>query len=214
MYQTYQVIKSGFLFILLALSLVACSGQQYASDELIGEALKAQPDVIKEYVLGPSDIVQVSVWRNPDLSATVPIRPDGRISVPLVGDIQASGLAPETLARHIEKRLEIFLRQPQVSVVVTDMASYEFTSRVRVTGAVVAPISIPYRSGMTILDLVLTAGGANEFAALHKATLYRTLKGKSVAIPVHLDEILYEGDIVTNYLLLPGDILTVPERSF
>ena len=114
----------------------------------------------------------------------------------------------------VRSSLSEYIREPQVSVVVTSMGSHEFTDRVRVTGAVRQPLSIPHRSGMTVLDIFLNAGGANEFAALNNAMLYRKFEGEVVAIPVELGDILNKGQVRTNYLMRPGDILTVPERSF
>jgi len=191
-----------------------CAGPQVSSQQQIQAALNATPSSMKSYILGPSDVVQVSVWRNQDLSATVPVRPDGKISVPLIGDVQASGLTPERLAGNIQKQLSAYIRQPKVSVIVQQMGSHEYTERVRVTGAVKNPMSTPYRQGMTVLDMVLVAGGLNDFAAPNKAVLYRKIGKQVVAIPVHLEDILKEGNIQTNYKLHPGDILTIPERNF
>jgi polysaccharide export outer membrane protein len=165
-------------------------------------------------VIGATDGIRVSVWRNPDLSVSVPVRPDGKISVPLVGDVQASGRTPEQLADAIENELGSYIREPQVSIVITSMGSHEFTDRVRVTGAVGQPTSVPHRDGMTVLDMVLGAGGLSPFAAANNAMLYRPLEDEVVAIPVKLKDILERGDISTNFQLRPGDILTVPERSF
>jgi polysaccharide biosynthesis/export protein len=205
-----------FGFIVFALAVLAgCAGQPVSSPDEIEKALAAGPDAMaEEYILGPTDVVTVSVWRNPDLSLSVPVRPDGKISVPLVGDVVADGRTPEQLASSITASLSEYIREPQVSVVVTSMGSHEFTDRVRVTGAVRQPISTPYRQGMTVLDIFLTAGGANEFAALNEARLHRDMNGKVVTIPVRLNEILTEGDIETNYTVRPGDILAIPERNF
>jgi len=206
----------GFGFIVVSLSiLVGCSGNPVSSSEDIRNALASGQDSMpEEYVLGPTDVVTVSVWRNADLSLSVPVRPDGKISVPLVGDVMASGRTPEELSASIRSSLTEFIREPQVSIVVTSMGSHEFTDRVRVTGAVRQPISTPHRQGMTVLDIFLSAGGANEFASLEDARLHREIDGKVVTIPVRLNDILTEGDIVTNYTIRPGDILTIPERMF
>jgi polysaccharide export outer membrane protein len=206
----------GFGLIAGALVFLAgCAGQPVSSPEDIQRALAVDDgEMPNDYVLGPTDVVTVSVWRNDDLSLSVPVRPDGKISVPLVGDVVASGRKPEELADSIRLSLTEFIREPQVSVVVTSMGSNEFTDRVRVTGAVRQPISTPHRQGMTVLDIFLSAGGANEFAALDNARLHRELDGKVVSIPVQLNQILTEGDIETNYRVRPGDILAIPERSF
>ena len=211
-----KTLLKGAIISFLAVALVTgCATQTASSPEKIQKALALETrDSVDQYILGATDVVRVSVWRNEDLSIAVPVRPDGKISVPLVGDVQASGKAPEQLAADIRESLSAYIREPQVSVVVTSMGSHEFTDRVRVTGAVRQPVSIPHRSGMTILDIFLNAGGANEFAALNNAMLYRKVQGDVVAIPIMLGDILNKGQVETNYTMRPGDILTVPERSF
>lgn len=185
---------------------------------LLPAALAQAPgsDLSDEYRIGVDDLVQVSVWRNPELSVTVPVRPDGRISVPLIGDVQAGGRTPAEVARTVEERLGVYVRDPKVAVILTELRSHEFISRVRVTGAVRTPVSIPYRQGMTVLDAVLQAGGVNEFAAPDRARLYR--RGEDGAavrtIDVRLGAILNKGDVASNIAVAPGDIITVPERAF
>ena len=164
-----------------------------------------------EYRIGVGDSVRVNVWRNADLTVTVPVRPDGKISVPLAGDVQVGGRTPEQVAGVVTERLTKFIRDPNVTVIVTEMGSDAFRSRVRVTGAVENPVSIPFRQGMTVLDMVLEAGGITEFAVPGKATLYRR-NGEHMKIK--LDRILRKGDMSTNFPLVPGDVITVPERSF
>ncbi|MDX1634892.1 MAG: polysaccharide biosynthesis/export family protein [Marinobacter sp.] len=210
----YRAFSVAVSFLAIGL-LAGCASNPGSSPEKIQQALNMSGDSQRDpYILGVTDVVSVSVWRNPDLSSSVPIRPDGMISVPLVGDVQAAGRTPEALADTIEESLSAYIREPQVSVVVTSMGSTEFTDRVRVTGAVAQPMSVPYRDGMTVLDMLLSAGGANPFADLNDAMLYRPMNGEVVAIPVKLDDILTEGDIKTNYTMRPGDILAVPERNF
>lgn len=166
------------------------------------------------YRIGPEDQLQVNVWRNPDLSVTVPVRPDGRISVPLLGDVVAGGETPEEVAEAIEEGLSTYVRDPRVTVVVTQLNSHLYLSRVRVTGAVATPVSVPYRQGMSVLDLVLEAGGITEFAAANRATLYRVERGGVKAIPVRLDDVLNRGRLGSNLPLMPGDVIAVPERLF
>lgn len=211
-----KYLTQGLIVAFLAVAFLAgCAGNSPSSPEKIQRALAVETrDSVDQYILGATDVVQVSVWRNDDLSISVPVRPDGKISVPLVGDVQASGRTPVELAGAIKADLAQYIREPQVSVVVTSMGSHEFTDRVRVTGAVRQPISVPHRSGMTVLDVFLSAGGANEFASLNSAMLYRKVEGEVVAIPVRLDDILSKGVVETNYSMRPGDILTIPERSF
>ncbi|HRA36959.1 MAG TPA: polysaccharide biosynthesis/export family protein [Pseudomonadota bacterium] len=168
-----------------------------------------------EYRIGVDDIVQVSVWRNPELSVTVPVRPDGRISVPLIGDVMAGGRTSQEVAQSIEERLATYVRDPKVAVILTDLRSHEFISRVRVTGAVQQPVSVPYRQGMSVLDAVLAAGGTNEFAAADRTRLYRrSASGATQTLEVKLGRILKSGDLETNYPVQPGDVITVPERAF
>lgn len=168
----------------------------------------------KVFRIGPEDTVRVSVWRNPELNVTAPVRPDGKISVPLIGDVQAGGLTPEQVARIIKKKLSMFIRAPRVAVILTSMRSHEFISRVRVTGAVRTPKSMPYRQGMTVLDVVLEAGGLNDFASGNRTKIYRKTNGKTVIMKVKLKRILKKGKLETNYHVKPGDIISVPERVF
>ena len=169
---------------------------------------------VDDYLIGVDDIVQVTVWRNPELGITVPVRPDGKISVPLVGDVVAGGLTPEQVATDIQDKLATYVRDPQVAVILTDLRSHEYLSRVRVTGAVRTPVSIPYRQGMTVLDAVLAAGGVTEFAAPDRSDLYRKEDGGATrSYAVRLDRILNKGDLATNYKVAPGDVITVPERT-
>lgn len=207
--------RPGLALFLTALALLTgCAGPTISSPEQIQRALAVDTTTsVDQYILGATDVVRVSVWRNEDLSISVPIRPDGKISVPLVGDVQASGRTPEALATDIEASLASYIREPQVSIVVTSMGSHEFSDRVRVTGAVQQPTSVPHRAGMTVLDMVLSSGGVTPFAAPNKSILYRSLDSEVVAIPVRLDDILSRGDVSTNYKLRPGDILTIPERN-
>lgn len=169
---------------------------------------------VNAYLIGVDDQIQVSVWRNPELSVTVPVRPDGMISVPLVGDVLAGGQTPMSVADAIRGKLGSFVRDPNVTVIVTELRSHEYLSRVRVTGAVTSPRSLPYRQGMTVLDAVLEAGGPNQFASAERSRLYRQQDDESTVMKVELDAILKKGDLETNYRLQPGDIITVPERLF
>jgi len=167
-----------------------------------------------EYRIGADDRLQITVWRNPELSTTVPVRPDGKISVPLIGDVMAGGNTPEQVAALIKQKLTAYIREPNVAVMVTELRSHEFISRVRVTGAVRTARSMPYRQGMTVLDAVLEAGGPSEFAAPNRAKLYRKGKDKTEVIDIELGDILNKGKLQTNINLRPGDVVTVPERLF
>ncbi|HKE47008.1 MAG TPA: XrtA/PEP-CTERM system exopolysaccharide export protein [Rhodanobacteraceae bacterium] len=173
-----------------------------------------QAQAVTAYRIGVDDEVKVSVWQNEGLGVSVPVRPDGKISVPLVGDVDAGGRTPEEVAGEIQEKLKTFVRDPQVTVIVTQLRSHEYLSRVRVTGAVRSPVSVPYRQGMTVLDAVLAAGGTNEFAAADRTELYRKEGEATRAYAVQLDRILKNGELSTNYPVQPGDVITVPERTF
>lgn len=205
-------MRNVFLLVLAAIALLfsACASKQVT--EL--ERPPSTKHLVSEYHIGVGDSLQVSVWRNPDLSMAVPVRPDGKISLPLVGDVQAAGVSTENLSGNIAKALNNYIKSPQVTVIVTSSGSSDFRNRVRVTGAVNAQLSVPFREGMTVLDLVLEAGGPSEFASANKAKLYRTFSGTIKVYPVYLDNILKKGQLDSNYELSPSDIITVPERAF
>lgn len=170
-----------------------------------------EPEFADEYRIGVGDALSINVWRNPDLSVSVPVRPDGKVSVPLAGDVMVGGKTPDEVSAAITESLAAFIRDPYVTVIVTSVGSHEFRSRVRVTGAVGAPSSLPYRQGMTVLDLVLEAGGPTEFANLTKAVLYRR---DGTRYDINLDRLMRKGDMSSNFQLRAGDVLTVPERAF
>lgn len=204
-----------YLAIFLALAFVSgCAGVSNQSARTKPEAATAAPKTAA-YKIGVDDRVQVSVWRNPDLSVTVPVRPDGKISVPLIGDVQAAGLTPAEVADNVKGKLSYYIRDPNVSIILTDLQSHEFLTRVRVTGAVRTPQSIPYRQGMTVLDAVLQAGGVNDFAAPNRTKLHRKLQNnKTEVIAIQLDTLLTRGGVDSNIEVKPGDIIAVPERLF
>nr|WP_225444370.1 XrtA/PEP-CTERM system exopolysaccharide export protein [Pseudomarimonas arenosa] len=203
------------VYLLGGLGASAVLAEQEDAESAAATAPLASPDpsFSSLYKIGVDDRLQVSVWRNPELSVTVPVRPDGRISVPLLGDVLAGGRAPQEVAQDIEQRLTAYIRDPKVAVILVDLRSHEFISRVRVTGAVRQPISIPYRQGMTVLDAVLQAGGVTEFASGNRTRLYRKAEsGTGEAFDIKLEAILKRGDLETNLDVQAGDVITVPER--
>lgn len=210
--------------VFLALALAACSQAPRQTERQAPAPSEATPSLSTDsvdltergaYLIGVDDVLKVSVWRNDDLSVEVPVRPDGYISVPLIGEVAAGGRSAYDVARDIERKLAKFIRQPQVSVILISLVSHEFLSRVRVTGAVRSPISMPFRPGMTVLDLVLESGGINEFAVAQRAKLYRRHEdGSNKTYSIKLGSILTDGDLRSNYALQPGDVITVPERRF
>jgi polysaccharide export outer membrane protein len=167
------------------------------------------PSVGANYLVGPGDTLQVFVWRNPELTVSVPVRPDGKISTPLVEDMLAVGKTPSQLARDIERVLGEYIRSPQVNVIVTIPVSA--FSQVKVIGQVNNPQSLPFREGMRVLDVVLSTGGLGPFAAGNRAKIVRKVDGKEVTLKVKLANLINKGDMAQNLELRPGDVLVVPE---
>jgi polysaccharide export outer membrane protein len=178
---------------------------------LAADPVPAKP-VSPDYRIGPGDTIEVFVWRNPDLSVTVPVRPDGKISTPLVEDMVAVGKTPSILARDVEKALAVYVKSPQVNIIVTIPASV--FSQVKVIGQVLHPQALPYRDGMTVLDAVLAVGGLTQFAAGNRAHVVRTVNGKQQELKVKLEAIVNNGDMKQNLALQPGDVVVVPETRF
>ena len=168
--------------------------------------------VSPNYLIGPGDSLHVFVFQNEELSVTVPVRPDGKISTPLVEDMVAVGKTPSQLARDIEKSLSEYVKSPKVNVVV--MGAMSIYSQVKVIGQVKTPQSLPFRDGMTVLDAVLAVGGLGQFAAGNRAHLVRTENGKQTEIKVKLEALVNNGDMKQNLPLKPGDVLVVPESRF
>src|SRR5580704_19096509 len=192
------------------LMVLAC-GQASALPSETAPALTGPP-VPADYRIGPGDTLKVYVFQNEELSTTVPVRPDGKISTPLVEDMVAVGKTPSELARDIEKSLGEYVKAPKVNVVV--MIAVSVFSQVKVIGQVKTPQALPYRDGMTVLDAVLAVGGLGQFAAGNRAHLVRTENGKQIEIKVKLDALVNSGDMKQNLPLKPGDVLVVPETRF
>jgi polysaccharide biosynthesis/export protein len=200
-----------FFLTVLTLELVSWALSASIRPALAAEAVPASP-VSPDYRIGPGDTIQVFVWRNPDLSVTVPVRPDGKISTPLVEDMVAVGKTPSILARDVEKALAVYVKSPQVNIIVTIPASV--FSQVKVIGQVLHPQALPYRDGMTVLDAVLAVGGLTQFAAGNRAHVVRTVNGKQQELKVKLEAIVNNGDMKQNLALQPGDVVVVPETRF
>ena len=164
------------------------------------------------YIIGPGDTLEVFVWRNSELSTTVPVRPDGKISTPLVEDMVAVGKTPPQLARDMEKVLSEYVRAPKVNIIVKTAASA--FSLVKVVGQVQHPSALPYRDGMRVLDDILAVGGLTQFASGNRARIVRTENGKETVIHVKVADLVNSGDIKQNELLKPGDVLVVPQSIF
>ena len=166
-----------------------------------------------QYVIGPLDQLQIFVWRNPEVSTSVTVRPDGRISVPLIEDLPATGKTPTQLARDIEERLGVFIQEPIVTVIVTGFQG-PFAQQVRVVGEAAQPQAIPYRANMTLLDVMIAVGGTTEFAAGNRSSLVRDVNGEQRQFSLRIDDLLKSGDISANVKILPGDVVIIPESIF
>lgn len=165
------------------------------------------------YLIGPGDSVGIFVWRNPELSQSVPVRPDGKITTPLVEDLQAAGKTPTELARDMEKVLATYIRDPIVTVIVTGFVG-PYTQQIRVVGEATQPQALAYREDMSLLDVMIAVGGLTNFAAGNKATVVRVVEGKQQQFGVRIEDLIRDGDIGANVQMLPGDILIIPEAFF
>jgi polysaccharide export outer membrane protein len=166
-----------------------------------------------EYLIGPGDTVNIMVWRNPEVSMSVPVRPDGKITTPLVEDLPAAGKTSTELARDIEKALAKFIQQPVVTVIVTNFVG-NFSEQIRVIGQATKPQALPYRRDMSLMDVLIAVGGVTEFASGNRASVIRTVDGKQQKFNVRLDDLIKEGDISANMPMRPGDVLVIPESFF
>ncbi len=169
----------------------------------------AEPEY--RYVIGPGDTLNIVVWRNPELSSSVPVRPDGRITTPLVEDMVAQGKNPTELAREIETALTKYLQDPVVTVVVTGFGGGN-DEQIRVLGQAVKPATLPYRQNMTLLDVMIAVGGLTDFASGNRAVLFRGAEQK--AYNIRLADLIKRGDVDANIQVLPGDVIIIPESWF
>lgn len=192
----------------LAIALV-CVGQESLSQE---PTRPVESGEAQEYLIGPGDTLQVFVWRNPELTTGVAVRPDGKISTPLVENMTAVGKTPSQLARDVEAVLAEYIRQPQVNIIVTNALST--FSQVKIIGQVTTPQAIPFREGMTVLDAILAVGGLGTYAAGNRAKLVRSEGGTEVQQKIKLADLLNKGDLSQNLALRPGDVIVVPESRF
>lgn len=197
--------------IAVAVFLTACGGNVRPDSTAVtsGTASALQA----EYHIGAGDALNIFVYSHPDLSIQVPVRPDGLISIPLVEDMVAAGKTPSALARDIEKALAVYVRSPQVNVIVTTFVG-SYGDQIRVVGQAAHPQALPYRAGMTLLDVMISVGGLAEFAAGNRARLVRRIDGKEITFKVKLDDLIHKGEIEANIPVKPGDVLIIPESRF
>ena len=169
----------------------------------------------EDYVIGPLDELTIFVWRNPELGASVQVRPDGRITTPLITDMPAVGKTPSMLAEDLKLQLSQYIQEPLVSVIVNKFAG-TFSQQVRVVGATTKPASLPYRANMTVLDAMIAVGGLSEFAAGNRAKLIRFDKesGRQKEYALRLADLLKKGESRANVMLMPGDVIIIPESAF
>lgn len=170
-------------------------------------------DSSSPYLVGPGDTLNVVVWRSPELSMSVPVRPDGKITTPLVEDLQASGKTTTQLAREIEQVLRRYVQNPVVTVIVTNFAG-PYSQQVRVIGEVGKPQALAYREKMTLLDVMIAVGGLTDFAAGNRASILRSEAGKSQQFGVRLNDLIRGGDLSANVEMRPGDVLVIPQSYF
>ncbi len=166
-----------------------------------------------EYRIGPGDALNIFVWRNPELTLTVPVRPDGRLSIPLVEDVVAIGKSPTALAREFEERLSKYVKEPLVTVIVEGFVG-PIPEQIRVIGEAAQPRALPYRADMTVLDVMIAVGGLTKYAAGNDSVIIRTAQGEQNTYSVHLNSLIRDGEIENNVALRPGDILIIPQRLF
>jgi polysaccharide export outer membrane protein len=197
------------LVVLVALTVTGCAKPKYPP---LPEATY-QLRYAQKYKIGPGDSVQIFVWRYPEVSTTVPVRPDGFVSAPVLEDVPAAGKTPTELARDLEEALSVFLRDPLVTVIVQGFVGI-FPEQIRVLGEATSPKSLPYRDGMTLLDLMIQVGGVTEFADANRAVLVRFQDGEKKQHTVRLRDLIEDADLTANVDMRPGDILLIPESWF
>lgn len=211
-----KLAKNCPLRVLVLISMIAglasCASDRttYEASELSNEMRGSQSS---EYSIGPGDALQIFVWDHADLSTGVQVRPDGKISTPLVEDLQAAGKTPTQLARDIEGVLREYIRTPVVTVIMQGFVG-EGAQQIRVVGQAAAPMALQFKQGMTVLDVMIQVGGLSEFAAGNKAKIVRKTADGEVEIRVRLGDLLNEGDINQNIDMMPGDVLVIPESFF
>jgi len=202
-----------FFRLLLALSIGTLTVAGSGAQERVDAGVAATASENGEYLIGPGDTLQVFVWGQPDLSITVPVRPDGRVSTPLIEDLEAVGKTPTQLAREMEQVLSEFIRSPEVNVIVQKFVG-TFGSQIRVLGQATKPGAVPYRERMTLLDVMIEVGGLTKFAAGNRSRLVRTVDGRSEESRVRLDDLVNRGRVEENVPMQPGDIVIIPEAVF
>ncbi len=197
---------------LLTISTVSCSSLQVLPPATLYPA-KTDTAAAYNYLIGPGDKLNIFVWRNPEVSGSFIVRPDGKITTSLVEDIPASGKTPTQLARTIEERLGVYLREPIVTVTIGSFVG-PYSEQIRVIGEAVEPKAVSYGKNMTLLDVMITVGGLTEFADGNDAILVRIENGKQQEYVLRIEDLIKYGEIKANVDVLPGDIIVIPEAWF
>ena len=210
---THASRRKGFGLVPALLAVTALLLSACASGPEVDAVPKPAQVEQTEYRLGPGDTLQVFVWNHPELTVTVPVRPDGMISTPLIAGVPAEGKTATQLAKDLEAALAEYVRNPTVSVMVTSFVG-AYADQIRVVGQAAEPRSLPYRANMTLLDVMIAVGGLAEFAAGNRAVLVREEGGKMTRTNVRLRDLLDKGDISANVPMRPGDVLIIPESRF
>jgi polysaccharide biosynthesis/export protein len=201
------------LFGLGLLSMLgACSSFPFFGSTSLPPAAAASPKADYNYVIGAGDNLNIIVWRNPELSLSVPVRPDGKLSAPLVDELVVQGKTSSEVARDIEKKLATFVRDPVVTVIVTGFVG-PYSEQIRVVGEAAKPQFLPYKQKMTVLDVMIAVGGLTDFADGNGASILRSSEGNK-QYSVRLKDLIKRGDVSANVEMRPGDILIIPQSFF
>lgn len=212
--QTMAVSPGYFFFIVLAILCLNSGCSNILPSKNVAPETVANVATEYDYVIGPGDRLNIFVWKNPDISVpSIPVRPDGRISSPLVEDMLAAGKTPTQLADDIEQVLNEYIKRPLVTVTVIEFFG-EYDQQIRVVGEAAIPRALSYRKNMTLLDVMIAVGGLTEFAAGNKSSIVRKQGGEQKQINVRLEDLLRGGDISANVGMMPGDIIIIPESLF
>lgn len=198
----------------MILSLAGCASNSYEPlpTKAQKEPVTADPAAY-EYLVGPGDSLNIFVWQNPEVSQSVTVRPDGKVTTPLVEDLDVAGLTPTEVARKVEEALGQYIREPIVTIIVNGFQG-PYSEQIRIVGEASSPQSIPYRQDMSLLDVMIRVGGLTPFADGNSASVIRVINGEQVQFGIRIEDLIKHGDITANADILPGDIIIIPEDWF
>jgi len=213
MMNSIQFVKNLGLALAASGLIAGCAGAGGGNLSVAPTTAESAATASPDYLIGPLDDLEIFVWRAPELSTEVTVRPDGRISTPLVEDMVAAGKTPSKLADDLENSLATYVKAPEVTVIVSNFSS-TFDQQVRVLGEAQQPIALPFQAGMTVLDVMVAVGGLTEFAAGNRSVLIRGKGAERSSYRLKLDDLLRKGKITANVPVLPGDVILIPESVF